>query len=604
MYRGTWLLVGVPLLVAAFSVGRPEPLPPSPLPPTFDGAAAVALATDLARRYPDRSPGSPGAAGAARWFAERLRPYGFRAEREVFTANIAGKGRVRLVNLVTRVTGRSPDLIVVLAHRDNVGTSPGANDNASGTAALIELARAYAPVPAGRPAAGPIVRPAHTLVFLSTDGGAYGAVGAARFARDPANLGRIVAAINLDAPAGFGLPRLQIAGDEPRSPAPELVQTAAARVLEQTGSRPERPSALRQLIDLAFPFSLYEQAPFVALGVPAVTLTTSGDRPPQAFAGASDRVNARRLQDLGLSAQSLLSSLHQGAALGRASGGYVYLGPRIVRGWAIQLVLIAALLPFLAAVVDLFARCRRRRIALAPALRSYRSRLGFWLFVGTLFALLHAAGAWPDGETRPPAPETAAAGDWALLSLGVLAVAAALAWLVARERLLPRRAVTTEDELAGATAALLVLAVLALVVIAFNAYALLFLLPSLHAWLWLPQVRKRHAARRLAVLAGGMAGPLLLLASFALRFGLGLDAPWYLLVLTSVGYVEPPAVVLSVVWLAVAGQMTAVAAGRYAPYPTAAERGPRGPLRNAVRRGVVAVRRRRAADDGVAALEG
>jgi hypothetical protein len=44
MYRGTWLLVGLPLLVAAFSVGRASPLPAPAVPPTFDGTAAAALA--------------------------------------------------------------------------------------------------------------------------------------------------------------------------------------------------------------------------------------------------------------------------------------------------------------------------------------------------------------------------------------------------------------------------------------------------------------------------------------------------------------------------------------------------------------------------------
>ena len=36
------------------------------------------------------------------------------------------------------------------------------------------------------------------------------------------------------------------------------------------------PAALSQLVDLAFPFSLYEHAPFVARGIPAITLTTVG----------------------------------------------------------------------------------------------------------------------------------------------------------------------------------------------------------------------------------------------------------------------------------------------------------------------------------------
>ena len=43
--------------------------------------------------------------------------------------------------------GQSPDVIVVMAHRDDTGVGPGANDNASGTAALLELARTYARPP-------------------------------------------------------------------------------------------------------------------------------------------------------------------------------------------------------------------------------------------------------------------------------------------------------------------------------------------------------------------------------------------------------------------------------------------------------------------------
>src|SRR5438477_12758505 len=78
MYRGTWLLVALPLLVAAFSVARPTPLPAPPLPPAFDRTAAYELAADLARSFPDRSPGSPGATGAAQWLEQQLHQYGFR----------------------------------------------------------------------------------------------------------------------------------------------------------------------------------------------------------------------------------------------------------------------------------------------------------------------------------------------------------------------------------------------------------------------------------------------------------------------------------------------------------------------------------------------
>ena len=590
MYRGTWLLVALPLLVAAFSVTRPNPLPAPPLPAAFDRNAAYALASDLAHSFPDRSAGSPQATGAAQWFEQQLNAYGFQTHVDRFQATIPGRGRVRLENISTIAPGTSPDTIVVMAHRDNTGTSPGANDNASGTAALIELARGYANVGAGRRAT-----PAHRILFLSTDGGAFGGLGAAHFAAQAARRGGVVAVVNLDALGGTGRPRLELAGDAPRSPAASLVETAALRIADQTGSRPSRPSALRQLLDLAFPFSLYEQAPFVGRGIPAVTITSSGDRPPPSFGDTPERLDRIRLAQLGGSAQELLGSLDQGLDLAQGTSTYVYLGSRLIRGWAIELVLIAALLPFFAATIDLFARCRRRRVPLAPALRSYLSRLGFWLLVGGLFELFAVAGAWPGGARLPPAAQSSAATHWPVAAiLGFLAACGA-AWLVARSRLLPRRRIGAGEEVAGYTAALLALGVVSLLVVATNAFALLLVLPSLHAWLWLPQSRAKPPWTRAAILVAGFAGPLLLLWSLGSRFGLGLHAPWYLLELTALGYVGVPALVITLAWAAAAAQLVALTVGRYAPYPAPGERPPRGPLRELVRKIVLARRARRRA---------
>ena len=115
------------------------------------------------------SPGTPGATGAARWFTEQLAPYGYQVRQEHFTADVAGRGRVHLVNLLAFRPGRSQKTILLMAHRDDSGSGAGANDNASGTAALLELARAYAP------AAGTTRVPLpYTLAFLSTDGAVDG----------------------------------------------------------------------------------------------------------------------------------------------------------------------------------------------------------------------------------------------------------------------------------------------------------------------------------------------------------------------------------------------------------------------------------------------
>jgi hypothetical protein len=598
LYRGTWLLVGLPLLVAAFSVARPTPLPRA-FPPAFDGEATKQLAQDLADR-PFREPGS---LGAADWFRDQLAPYGLPVRTERFSAVIPGRGNVKMQNLIAEAGGRSPGTIVVMAHRDNDGRGPGANDNASGTAMLVQLARAYG-VPPGLPSAR--LRPNHTILFLSTDGGAFGGVGAAWFATHYPFRNDVAGVINLDSVGGSGRIRLEFGGDIPREPSGTFLQTIAARVAAQTGRSPARPGALRQLIDLGFPFSLYEQAPFLAQGIAAVTLTTAGDNPPDPVSDTKGGLRADKLGQVGRAAQDALGTLDEGLEFTQGTSTYLYLGSRLIRGWAVELVLIACLLPFLATAIDLFARCRRRRIPLAPALRAYRSRLAFWAWVVGLFELFRLLGAWPDGATRPISPTSPLAHDWpakALLALGVLAV---LGWLVARERLIPRRAITSEEELAGHTASLLCLGALSLLVVATNPFALVFLLPSLHVWLWLPQVRGATLGVRLAVLVLGLAGPALLLGSFAGRFGLGWDALWYLAELRAVDYVPFVVMPLLVVWLAGTGQLAALATRRYAPYPSAAELPPSGPLRKIMRSTVLALRdRRRRGPVGVPeALEG
>ena len=126
-----------------------------------------------------------------------------------------------------------------------------------------------------------------------------------------------------------------------------------------------------------------------------------------------------------------------------------------------------------------------------------------------------------------------------------------------------------------------------------NPFALLFLLPSLHAWLWLPQLRTAPLVAARARLRGRLHRPVLLLWSFAFRFGLGLDTPWYLAELAAIGYVPFVAVVVALAWLAVAAQLLALATGRYAPYPRPPS-GRRAGRSGAVRT-VVARRPRRAA---------
>src|SRR2546421_8489989 len=139
LYRGTWLLVGIPMLIAAFSVTRPPALRPaaSTVIPPFDRARATSLAGEFSRVYPDRRPGSRGSRDAATWIETQLAPYGFKLRRDRFSATIPGRGRTRLENLIAIVPGSLPQTLVIMAHRDDTGAGPGANDNGSGIGGQI-----------------------------------------------------------------------------------------------------------------------------------------------------------------------------------------------------------------------------------------------------------------------------------------------------------------------------------------------------------------------------------------------------------------------------------------------------------------------------------
>ena len=76
----------------------------------------------------------------ARYIEATLASFGYVPGRQEFTVN--GKS-VRNIDAVIApaTTDRDAEVIVIGAHYDSVSGSPGANDNGSGTAAVIELAR-------------------------------------------------------------------------------------------------------------------------------------------------------------------------------------------------------------------------------------------------------------------------------------------------------------------------------------------------------------------------------------------------------------------------------------------------------------------------------
>lgn len=140
------------LALAALSVlgcrtGRPRPPPPAAqaacLGATADRDALREHVEALAGRLAPRDVDHPeNLDAAAAYIAERLRAAGLEPRDQLFQAF----GRTQR-NVLAEVGPDTPERIVVGAHYDAAVGTPGADDNASGVAGLLELARLLSAAP-------------------------------------------------------------------------------------------------------------------------------------------------------------------------------------------------------------------------------------------------------------------------------------------------------------------------------------------------------------------------------------------------------------------------------------------------------------------------
>jgi hypothetical protein len=134
------------LLVAAavgWMTGMPgrshsgPPAPPSPAHTELQDRL-VRHVQVLAQQIGERNTGRPHTlAEAARYLEQRLRESGHAVARE----GVQGGELVHNLIVERRGSSRPEEIVLVGAHYDSVYGSPGADDNATGTAALLEIAR-------------------------------------------------------------------------------------------------------------------------------------------------------------------------------------------------------------------------------------------------------------------------------------------------------------------------------------------------------------------------------------------------------------------------------------------------------------------------------
>jgi hypothetical protein len=165
-----------------------------------------------------------------------------------------------LTNVVGMIPGTGPDTIVIGAHRDHFGRPaglwfPGADDNASGTAIVLEVARALGKIG---------LRPQRTILFLSFSGQERDLLGSRLYTSRPViPLGSTKAMVNIDhVGAGDGVLILRVS---------ELKKS----VLKEAG----------WVVGLARKLDYYgfspggDDGPFKEAGIPTVSIASGGVHP-------------------------------------------------------------------------------------------------------------------------------------------------------------------------------------------------------------------------------------------------------------------------------------------------------------------------------------
>jgi hypothetical protein len=214
--KGMWEPVASPLVRSLAEGPLPDLQLPGreplvELPPAFDSARLVRTVQQLASEEMNgRGLDTPGLARATDWVEEELRSSGLTPPGDGFRQSWSWTGgeprrEMTLVNLVGRIPGTDPALrerpVLVLAHLDHLGRGwpdvregnrgrihPGADDNASGVAVLIALARAMAAGPA----------PARPVDFAVVTGEEAGRIGSKRLLESLAPDRLPFACVNLD----------------------------------------------------------------------------------------------------------------------------------------------------------------------------------------------------------------------------------------------------------------------------------------------------------------------------------------------------------------------------------------------------------------------
>lgn len=318
--KGEWATPDSPLNVNLAGAGKPLQLAaltsPRPLiepPASFDAARLLAHVQWLAApERQGRGFGSPGLEAAANYVRDQFAAAGLKPGGEngswfqVFRAKGGpDDAEVELKNVIAVLPGSDPALkgeaAVISAHYDHLGLGwpgarvdalgkvhPGADDNASGVAVLLEVARRFA---AGPP-------PPRTIIFAAWSGEEAGLLGARHFVQNPVPVpvSGLVGVINIDTVGSLGdLPVSVLATDSARE-WPFVFSGITAVTGVPTRSIPGASQSS-------------DQQAFIDVGVPGVQLFTAATANYHQPTDTADTIDAAGLAKVAVVATEAVSYL-------------------------------------------------------------------------------------------------------------------------------------------------------------------------------------------------------------------------------------------------------------------------------------------------------
>jgi hypothetical protein len=402
------VLLALVLVLAAARRQPPDPKPENAPAGEFSGGRARKILADLQGDGSPHPIGSPADAAVRGRILAHLRGLGYEPVVESSYVCTA-RNCAQTENVVARLPGtRSTGAVLLMAHYDSVPGGPGAADDTTGVAAILEVARILKAAPA----------PRNDVLFLLNEGEEAGLLGAYAFVHHSPLVGQVKAVINLEARGTAGPSVMfETIGDNGWT-----VEAFAANAPHPVTSSVF--STIYSLMPNDTDLSVFKRRPEPVSGINFAFISN-----PTHYHSTMDRlenVSPASIQHHGDNALAAVRGLAQADLASHPHGNVVFfdvLGATVVRWPAPWTLGLAGLAFFL--VLNAAFLAMRRRTATAGGVA-----LGFFSFLASVVLAALAAvglstvarGAFPSPWVANPLPVLAAFWLISLALVGFMAV--------------------------------------------------------------------------------------------------------------------------------------------------------------------------------------